>query len=296
MKIIITHLISIFIVVVSFSQTYTPLQADSIFKTSNWQESVKAYTWLIENGKAPRPGIAWYRIGLADYSINNFINAVIAFKKAISYNNNPEWMYNLACTFNKAGNKDSCYTWLQAAFDKGYIKYDEIIKDDDLTSLHNDERYKILLQKIKSIAYPCSASPEYRQFDFWIGEWNVFDTKTGNPAGKSKIELLLGECVIMENWMPADGAAGKSFNIYNAAEKKWRQTYVDANGSLLEFYEGEYKDGKMLFKGKANANELSRLTFFKISDSEVRQLGENSKDNGTTWEVVYDLTYKKNNL
>ena len=203
-------------------------------------------------------------------------------------------MYNLACTFNRAGLKDSCYTWLQTALDKGYTAYDDILKDADLASLRNEEKYKTFLQKIKTIAYPCSASPEYRQFDFWIGEWNVADTKTGNPAGKSKIELLLGECVIMENWQPISGAAGKSFNIYNAAEKKWRQTYVDASGSLLEFYDGEYKDGKMQFKMKPGSdNAMHRLSFFKISDTEVRQLGEMSKDNGASWQVEYDLTYKK---
>lgn len=293
MKKTITSILCLLILYSAKAQPYSVMQADSIFKTNNWNETVKAYTWLIENGKAQRPGIAWYRIAIADYSMNNFINAIPAFKNAISYNNNPQWMYNLACAFNRAGNKDSCYTWLQAAVDKGFNKYDDIIKDEDLASLRNEERYKIFLQKLKAIAYPCSASPEYRQFDFWIGEWNVFDTKTGNLGGKSKIELLLGECVIMENWMPLNGPAGKSFNIYNIAEKKWRQTYVDANGTFAEFYDGEFKDNKMQFQGKPNGNELNRLTFFKISDNEVRQLGERSKDNGVSWEVMYDLTYKK---
>ena len=57
------------IVVLSYAQNYTPLQADSIFKSNNWKETIKAYTWLVENGKAPRPGIAWYRIAIANYSL-----------------------------------------------------------------------------------------------------------------------------------------------------------------------------------------------------------------------------------
>ena len=32
---------------------------------------------------------------------------------------------------------------------------------------------------------------------------------------------------------------------------------------------------------------------FKISDKEVRQLGEISKNNGASWLAEYDLTYKK---
>ena len=101
--------------------------------------------------------------------------------------------------------------------------------------------------------------------------------------------MILGECVIMENWQPIFGAAGKSFNIYNVTKKKWRQTYVDASGSLLEFY-----DGKMLFKMKVGSDGImNKLPFFKISDIEVRQLGEMSKDNGASWQVEYDLTYIK---
>ncbi|MEP7255202.1 MAG: tetratricopeptide repeat protein [Ferruginibacter sp.] len=294
MKKVIAVSICLFVIVISHAQTYTPPQADSIFKANNWKETIKAYTWLIDNGKAPRPGVAWYRIAVAHYSLNDFMNAIPAFKKSIGFSNNPATMYNLACTFNRAGLKDSCYTWLQTAVDKGYTQYDDIIKDDDLASLRNEEKYKTILQRVKAIAYPCSASPEYRQFDFWIGEWNVFDTKTGNPAGKSKIELLLGQCVIMENWQPISGAAGKSFNIYNVAEKKWRQTYVDASGSLLEFYDGQYQDGKIQFKMKPGSdNVMHRLSFFKVSDKEVRQLGEMSKDNGASWQAEYDLTYKK---
>ena len=294
MKKIIVLSLCLFTAVKLFSQSYTPPQADSIFKTNNWKETVKAYTWLIDNSKAPKPGAAWYRIAIAQYWQNNFVDAIPAFKKSISFNNNPTIMYSLACTFNKAGLKDSCYTWLQTAIDKGFTAYDDMVKDDDLASLRNEEKYKTILQRVKSIAYPCSASTEYRQFDFWIGEWNVTDTKTGNPAGKSKIELLLGECVVMENWQPVSGAAGKSFNIYNVAEKKWRQTYVDASGSLLEFYDGEFKDGKMQFKMKPSGdNATHRLSFIRVSDKEVRQLGEMSKDNGASWQAEYDLTYKR---
>ena len=37
---------------------------------------------------------------------------------------------------------------------------------------------------------------------------------------------------------------------------------------------------------------MHRLSFLKISDKEVRQLGEMSKDNGASWQAECDLTYK----
>jgi hypothetical protein len=73
---------------------------------------------------------------------------------------------------------------------------------------------------------PCSNS-FYRQFDFWIGEWEAFSIK-GQKAGDSRIELILDSCIILENWTSTSVAngikyAGESYNTYNAATKKWQQ-------------------------------------------------------------------------
>ncbi|MEO8385623.1 MAG: hypothetical protein ABI583_10295, partial [Betaproteobacteria bacterium] len=50
---------------------------------------------------------------------------------------------------------------------------------------------------------PCT-SPAYRQFDFWIGDWDVT-----NPAGKlvgtNLIKPILGGCVLHENWFATGG-------------------------------------------------------------------------------------------
>jgi hypothetical protein len=141
---------------------------------------------------------------------------------------------------------------------------------------------------------PCSKIPEYRQFDFWIGEWSVTDTKSGSAAGNSKVELILNDCVILENWQPAMGAAGKSINTYNQQEKKWRQTWVDASGAMTELYDGEFKDGTMMFYAKPDEKgNVLRLSFKKISTNEVRQIGEMSADNKKTWSDSFDLTYKR---
>jgi hypothetical protein len=96
-------------------------------------------------------------------------------------------------------------------------------------------------------ANPCEAKPEHRQFDFWIGEWDV--TANGNRAGENSVQLILGKCVIFENWTGARGMNGKSFNIYNAAKGKWQQTWVDSQGNVLELH-GEFKDGAMRFSGE----------------------------------------------
>ncbi len=140
---------------------------------------------------------------------------------------------------------------------------------------------------------PCKSRPEYRQFDFWVGEWDVL-TPQGQTAGTNSVQLILGDCVLFENWTGAKGGHGKSFNLYNAAAGKWQQTWVDNSGSLLELY-GEYKDNQMRFTGETNApggkKTLERLTFTKLSDDKVRQFWEQSTDDGKTWTVAFDGMY-----
>lgn len=151
---------------------------------------------------------------------------------------------------------------------------------------------------------PCSA-PIYRQFDFWLGEWEAFGVK-GKKAGDSKISPILGGCVILEEWtgaVPQQGGfiySGKSFNSYNATSKQWQQTWVDNAGGSTEYLQGKFEDNKMVFISNAFAvakdtMAVRRLTFFNFAKEKVRQLGEISKDKGTTWQVEYDLEYRRKN-
>ena len=139
----------------------------------------------------------------------------------------------------------------------------------------------------------CKSKPEYRQFDFWVGEWEVMNPK-GQLAGTNSVQLILGDCVIFENWTSARGGQGKSFNVYNAAKGKWQQTWVDNSGNVLEL-DGELKEGEMRFTGESlganGAKTMERLTFTKISADRLRQFWQQSNDGGKTWTVAFDGTY-----
>ncbi|MGH9937315.1 MAG: YybH family protein, partial [Blastocatellia bacterium] len=112
--------------------------------------------------------------------------------------------------------------------------------------------------------------------------------------GINSVQLILGQCVLFENWSGARGMSGKSFNIYNAAKGKWQQTWVDSSGNALELY-GEFKDGAMRLVGEKpgpNGGKLiDRLTFLPLEGARVRQLWESSRDGGKTWNVVFDGLY-----
>lgn len=148
---------------------------------------------------------------------------------------------------------------------------------------------------IPAQAQPCRAAQEYRQFDFWVGDWEVQGPK-GRTLGTSSVQLILGECVVFENWTGAGGSSGKSFNLYNASTHRWRQIWVDDHGGMLEFT-GEFKDGAMRYTGESTARDgkplMDRLTFFPLAEGRVRQLWEQSADQGKTWNTVFDGTYIK---
>jgi hypothetical protein len=140
-------------------------------------------------------------------------------------------------------------------------------------------------------------SAEYRQFDFWIGNWEV--TANGVPAGTNSIHAIHNGCALMENWQSAGegGIAGSSFNIYDKATGNWHQTWVDDSGTLLQL-DGGMADGVMVLKGQRPARDGSGMALHRISwtpnpDGSVRQLWEASKDEGESWTVLFDGHYKR---
>jgi hypothetical protein len=148
---------------------------------------------------------------------------------------------------------------------------------------------------------PCSR-PEYRQFDFWIGEWEAFGLN-GQKAGESKISLILDSCVILEEWTSASvnqgfRYAGKSFNTYNAATKQLQQTWVDNAGGSNEYLKGKFEDNKIIYSSSRfpfikDTMAIRKMTFTNLSPVKLRQHGAISKDNGVSWVTEYDLEYRR---
>lgn len=141
---------------------------------------------------------------------------------------------------------------------------------------------------------PCS-SPEARQFDFWLGSWNVFQPD-GKQAGTNDITAVYG-CVLHESWKGRGGYEGQSFNRYDAERGVWHQTWVDSSGGIL-MLEGAFKDGVMTLTdatlpGKKDPQKLNEIAWSKNADGSVRQLWRTSDDGGKTWKVSFDGKYVK---
>jgi hypothetical protein len=147
---------------------------------------------------------------------------------------------------------------------------------------------------ISTEAQVTCSNPAYRQFDFWLGEWEVFKPD-GSLAGTNRIDKEYGGCVLHERYVTPKGYSGESLNTYDAARKVWHQTWVD-NAGLLLLLEGRLLGGRMVLEGASQGQDGSaakhRITWTPNSDGSVRQFWE-STDSSGKWTVAFDGLYKR---
>jgi hypothetical protein len=133
------------------------------------------------------------------------------------------------------------------------------------------------------MAAPVTAAACPAEFNFWVGEWDV--QVAGKVVAHSSIESLQSGCLIVENWLPFAGGAGKSWNYFDSANRKWEQLWITDTGEILRV-SGGWKDGAM-----REANATHRHSFTPIPPNRVRQFCEESNDGGKTWQVTFDAIY-----
>jgi hypothetical protein len=147
---------------------------------------------------------------------------------------------------------------------------------------------------------PCTA-PELHQFDFWVGEWDLSWPGSGNSpggTGTNRIEKILDGCVFQENFAAAgpQPLTGRSVSTYNAQEKKWKQTWVDSQGSYIDLT-GEFQNGEMRLTrhavGPDGKPRLMRMVYTNIKPDSFDWRWEASTDDGKTWQVQWPIHYKR---
>jgi hypothetical protein len=141
---------------------------------------------------------------------------------------------------------------------------------------------------------PACGTPPHRQFDFWLGTWDVADP-SGKPLGRNRISAIHGGCALLEQWEGHSGFSGTSINAWDKDAQRWHQTWVDSGGGLLRLG-GAYAEGRMRLEGEATdkgAPTRQRIDWEPQADGRVRQHWQASKDGGVTWTTVFDGWYRK---
>jgi hypothetical protein len=264
--------------------------ANDAFQRASWPAAAKAYAAIVAVEDHPAQH---GRYGTALVEIGKPRDAIPHLEKALAIIPNPRFALSLARAHAKLAEADAAFAALDKMVAMGGVPVAMLAAARELAALADHQRFTDVVARNRAAVEPCRATPEFRQFDFWIGEWTVKDPKR-NTAGTSSVQLILGSCVIFENWTGA-GSIGKSFNIYDGNDKKWHQTWTDDRGTFTH-YIGSFTDGKMVLVADQPANGkpgLARMTFSRLPGGDVRQLGEASSDGGKTWTLSFDLIYSR---
>lgn len=100
---------------------------------------------------------------------------------------------HLGASYAKLKDKDKAFESLTKVLNAGNSLVATLTSAPDLTSLRDDARFKELLTLSHRLTKTCLYQAEHRQFDFWIGEWNVQNPQV-QPVGSSSIQRIEDGC------------------------------------------------------------------------------------------------------
>lgn len=151
-----------------------------------------------------------------------------------------------------------------------------------------------LIAQKEQLQCPC-CSQSHSSFDFWVGEWTVYDIN-GIEVGKNTIEKQYDNCVLQEKWVSAGKNKGTSYNYYDTKDNTWNQIWIDNSGFSLVL-KGNYDQGKMILKsdlieGK-KGKYYNQITWVKNDDGTVTQIWEIFNTNNEKLQEAFKGIYKK---
>lgn len=269
----------------------TRVAADAAYADSSWTDAEAGYEQVAAG--TLDDGQVWFRLGMCRYQMGEYENAANAFARADGVGFYPPFSrYQLARSRARTGDVAAAVDMLRQAAEAGYAN-PAGLDDDAFRRVRSRNEFAAIAELVEKNGSPCESDERYRQFDFWLGSWDVFGPG-GAKAGTNRIEKDLGGCRILESWTSASGGTGKSLNYYDPAIDGWRQVWVNRQGGNISA-EGGLRDGSMVLEGKNVAPdgtyELCRMTYTPNPDGSVRQFIEQSKDEGETWYVWFDGRY-----
>jgi hypothetical protein len=280
------------LIVLAATQPTDPLAAaNKAFADKDWPRAVELYRAVVQSH--PDQASSWARLGRSLREAGRDREALPALQKAEQLGFYPPLMqYQRALAHAHLGEKDAALALLKPLVEQEFGPPPGFPAVDADPAVAKDPRFQEAAVKFAAFAAPCAqpGSP-WRQFDFWVGSWDVYD-RSGNRAGQSRIERILGDCVVLENWKGT--SEGKSWNTWNPARKRWEQSWVDSSASPV-FFTGQLENGVMVYHSDQPQPDGKpyerRLTFTPLSGKRVRQFSQGTADGGKTWTTEYDLIY-----
>lgn len=241
---------------------------------------------------------AWLNLGHVRTELDDVEGALEAYERAFDLGiPAPQMAVRAARLAASLERQDEALGWVERGVEAGLAV--GLFTDHPATApvreaLGGTERWAELMEVAAANTFPCRDDERYRAFDFWVGEWEVFNTQ-GQKVGDNTITSIMEGCALEEQWVSGTGNAGMSINYYDPSSNTWKQNWVSASGTVIR-YEGTVKDGAMGFTGENvspdGTTSLAKVALTPREDGSVEHRIEESKDGGETWVVEFVGIYR----
>jgi hypothetical protein len=146
---------------------------------------------------------------------------------------------------------------------------------------------------------PACSSEEYRQLDFWVGDWHAEWDNGDGTTGHGENHITrdeFGDCVIYERFS-GPGLNGMSVSTYFAPAGVWRQAWVDDQGGFFALTGGPDSSGEFDFVlNNARLSETApyrRMVWDEVSDASFTWLWQGRANSDEDWADLWVINYTR---
>ncbi|HKJ15717.1 MAG TPA: hypothetical protein VJ984_00020 [Xanthomonadales bacterium] len=183
-----------------------------------------------------------------------------------------------------------------------------------LTSFAQDDQQPEFTPPCEGAVWWTETDATRSDFDFWVGEWMVYEKESGLMVGFDMIEEIRGGCAIRQHWRHMNdlySIPGASWRMQGGGDSslgvdgKWHQTWIDNNGSHIQLSGGLDDDGVMVLQsdwmeftdrqGNKRKNR-HRWHWAPQDDGTIHNWGfqQTELPQASDWVKYYDVIYRPN--
>ena len=195
-------------------------KAEQLYQAKDFAGAEKAYLAVTQS--EPDNAFAWFRVATA-------LQAEGQYQQSLPYLDKAEKagypagaiLYRRAKVAAKANDKDKAFDYLNQLATAGFAQVSLLQNDPDFASLKDDPRFAKAIEeypegltavRLRALTTANSISGSAN------GTWSP--PRREQPVGASSIQLILGNCVILENWTGGGWRRGKKLQHLQLDHKK----------------------------------------------------------------------------
>jgi hypothetical protein len=153
-----------------------------------------------------------------------------------------------------------------------------------------------------ALAAPCD-TPQHHQFDYWVGDWQVFDADSQQLVAVDRVEKHAEGCIIQQNLTfitdmyrrPGVNYRLAGIGVNRFDGEAWLQIWADNQWGAIVMRGTADANGSMTFKSIIpSRNRDLRIIWEKRADGTVRNVEYVAPAGTEKWEKYGDLIYRRN--